>query len=187
MLFTFVFVMGFVVELACSATNQQETADPWMMNIPMLIALHCATVGIRQMTWHEKLSMQSTCPLNPFQQSYCCIAIMQWAAMPNMTITCMYMKQKASDTVGHCQQAAHCQRMHAKWGCMQTTWKKPTLNLFKPVMTGPEMKLAPFLIQPGRFQHSLIRRMSSLVSFKLLERNNLCPPGRHSFSYLWFT
>ena len=92
MLFTFVFVMGFVVELACSTTNQQQTADPCMTNIPMLIALHCATVGIRQMTWNEKLSMQSTYPLNPFQQSYCCIAIMQWAAMPNMARTCMDMK-----------------------------------------------------------------------------------------------
>ena len=112
MLFTFVFVMGFVVELACSATNQQETADPRMMNIPMLIALHCATVGIRQMTWHEKLSMQSTCPLNPFQQSYCCVAIMQWAAMPNVASSCIILKQNAPDAVGYCQQAAHYQKMH---------------------------------------------------------------------------
>ena len=140
---------------------------------PMLIALHYVTVGIFQMTWYEKLSMQNTCPLNPFQQSYYCIAIMQWAAMPNMTITCMYMKQKASDTVGHCQQAAHCQRMHAKWGCMQITCKELTLTMFKPVMTGPKMKLAPFPIQPGRFQQSSIRRISSLVSFKLLD--NFCP------------
>ena len=169
MLFTFVFVMGFVVELACSATNQQQTAETCMTNIPMLIALHCATVGIRQMTWHEKLSMQSTCPLNPFQQSYCCIAIMQWAAMPNMTITCMYMKQKASDTVGHCQQAAHCQRMHAKWGCMQITCKKPTWTIFKPVMTGP----APFPIQKGKFQQSLIRKeatMTCLLTIFLIRR-----------------
>ena len=114
MLLTFVFVMWFVVELACSATNQQQTAETCMTNIPMLIALHCITVGIRQTTWHEKLSMQSTCPLNPFQQSYCCIAIMQWAAMPNMTRTCMDIKQKASDAVGYRQQAARCQRMHAK-------------------------------------------------------------------------
>ena len=117
MLFTFVFVMGSVVELACSATNQQQTAETCMTNIPMLIALHCATVGIRQMTWNEKLSMQSTHPPNPFQQSYCCIAIMQWAAMPNMTRKCIDMKQKASRPM----RANH--TLGKMWQQYDKTWK----------------------------------------------------------------